>query len=210
MPTNQGGQRRRGRLAATTILAVLTAGALAAGATGAGAAPAASVRPLRSVTVHDQLDADDPRADLRSATVARSRDRRYLTVIARFEQPTSPTSGNWWSGTSLPRGGISWGLNTDPASGEWHHVAELRGDPVLGAYGYVAKRVGGTDQVTCRANASFDGTSYRMRFPTSCIGGPDRLRFTAYGQLYHDSGMGIIGGDYAPAWAEFSDWLVLR
>jgi hypothetical protein len=37
-----------------------------------------------------------------------------------------------------------------------------------------------------------------MRFPASCIGSPERLRFSAYGQLYHDSGMGIIGGDYAP------------
>src|SRR5918995_612256 len=88
-------------------------------------------------------------------------------------------------------------------------IAELRGDPVMGAYGYVAKQVNGAYQLTCRADASFDGTSYRVRFPVRCIGGPDRLRFTAYGQLYHDSGSGIIGGDYAPAWGEFSGWLAL-
>ena len=49
-----------------------------------------------------------------------------------------------------------------------------------------------------------------MRFPVRCIGSPERLRFTAYAQLYHDSGEGIIGGDYAPAWGEFSGWLALR
>jgi hypothetical protein len=44
----------------------------------------------------------------------------------------------------------------------------------------------------------------------SCIGSPERVRFTAYGQLYHDSGSGIIGGDYAPGWGELSGWLNLR
>jgi hypothetical protein len=42
------------------------------------------------------------------------------------------------------------------------------------------------------------------------IGNPDRVRFTAYARLYDDAGEGIIGGDDAPAWAEFSDWLRLR
>ena len=79
-----------------------------------------------------------------------------------------------------------------------------------GAYGYVAKQVNGAYQLTCRANAWFDGTSYRVRFPVRCIGGPDGLRFTAYAQLYHDSGTGIIGGDYAPGWGEFSDRLNLK
>jgi hypothetical protein len=203
MPTT----RRRRRLLTTTVLAVLTAGALAAGATAAGAA---SVRPLRSVSVQDPLDTGDDIADLRSATVALSRDRRYLTVSARFEQPTSPTSQNWWFGASLPRPGITWGLNSDPASGEWQHVAEFRGDPVMGAYGYVAKTVSGSHRLTCRASASFDGGTYRMRFPVSCIGSPERIRFTAYAQLYHDSGSGIIGGDYAPEWGVFSGWLALR
>jgi hypothetical protein len=203
MPTSQ----RRRRLVTTTILAALTVGALAAGSTAAGAA---SVRPLRSVSVQDPLDTGDAIADLRAASVAVSRDRAHVTVTARFEQPTSPTTQNWWFGSSLPRGGITWGLNTDPATADWQYVAELRGDPVMGAYGYVAKQVNGAYQLTCRADASFDGTSYRVRFPVRCIGGPDRLRFTAYGQLYHDSGSGIIGGDYAPAWGEFSGWLALR
>ena len=207
MSSKQARHRRRWRLGATIILAVLTAGAVAAGATGAGAA---TIRPTRSVTVQDPIDADDPRADLRGATVSVSRDHQLLTVTAQLEQPTSPTSENWWRGLSLPRGGISWGLNSDPASGEWQYVAELRGDPVLGAYGYVERRQGGGSQVVCRANASFDGTSYRLRFPTGCIGDPERVRFGAYVQLYDDSASGIIGGDYAPAWAELSDWLSLR
>jgi hypothetical protein len=203
MPTSQ----RRRRLLSTTILAALTVGALAAGSTAAGAA---SVRPLRSVSVQDPLETGDAIADLRAASVAVSRDRQYLTVSARFEQPTSPTTQNWWFGASLPRPGISWGLNTDPASTEWHHVAEFRADPVMGAYGYVAKYVSGSLQLVCRANASFDGTTYRLRFPVRCIGSPEQLRFTAYAQLYHDSGEGIIGGDYAPAFGEFSNWLALR
>ena len=74
----------------------------------------------------------------------------------------------------------------------------------------MAKYVSGSLQPVCRANASFDGTAYRLRFPVRCIGSPERLRFTAYAQLYHDSGEGIIGGDYAPAWVEFSNWLALR
>jgi len=203
MPTS----KRRRRLVITTILAALTVGALAAGSTAAGAA---SVRPLRSVSVQDPLETGDAIADLRSASVAVSRDRRYLTVSARFEQPTSPTSRNWWFGASLPRPGISWGLNTDPASTEWNRVAEFRADPVMGAYGYVAKYVSGTLRPVCRATASFDGTSYRLRFPVSCIGSPEQLRFSAYAQLYHDSGEGIIGGDYAPEFGEFSGWLNLR
>ena len=203
MPTS----KRRRRLVITTILAALTVGALAAGSTAAGAA---SVRPLRSVSVQDPLETGDAIADLRSASVAVSRDRRYLTVSARFEQPTSPTSQNWWFGASLPRPGITWGLNTDPASTEWNRVAEFRADPVMGAYGYVAKYVSGTPRLVCRANASFDGTTYRLRFPVSCIGSPEQLRFSAYAQLYHDSGEGIIGGDYAPEFGEFSGWLNLR
>ena len=203
MPTSQ----RRRRLVTTTILAALTVGALAAGSTAAGAA---SVRPLRSVSVRDPLDTGDAIADLRSASVAVSRDRRYLTVSARFEQPTSPTSQNWWFGASLPRPGITWGLNTDPASTEWQRIAEFRADPVMGAYGYVAKYVSGTPRLVCRANASFDGTTYRLRFPVRCIDSPERLRFSAYAQLYHDSGEGIIGGDYAPDFGRFSGWLPLR
>jgi hypothetical protein len=207
MPTIQ---RRRRRLV-TTILVALTAGALAAGAGVAGAsqATAAARRPLRAVTVQDPLDTGDAIADLRSASVALSPDRRSLTVSARFEEPTDPTSQNWWFGASLPRGGVTWGLNTDPASTDWQYVAELRDDPVMGAYGYVARQVGGSYRLTCRASASFDGASYRLRFPVRCIGSPDRLRFTAYGQLYAD-GEGIIGGDYAPGWGEFSRWLALR
>jgi hypothetical protein len=208
MPTSQ---RRRRRLVTTTVLAALTAATLAAGATAAGAsAVQGERRPLRTVTVQDPLETGDAIADLRSASAALSRDRRHLTVTARFEQPTSPTSQNWWFGSSLPRGGITWGLNTDPATTDWQYVAELRGDPVMGAYGYVAKQVNGAYQLTCRANAWFDGTSYRVRFPVRCIGGPDGLRFTAYAQLYHDSGSGIIGGDYAPGWGEFSGRLNLR
>jgi hypothetical protein len=203
MPTS----KRRRRLVTTTILAALTVGALAAGSTAAGAA---SVRPLRSVSVQDPLETGDAIADLRSARVAVSRDLRYLTVSARFEQPTNPTSKNWWFGASLPRPGITWGLNTDPASTEWNRIAEFRADPVMGAYGYVAEYVSGTPRLVCRANASFDGTTYRLRFPVSCIGSPERLRFTAYAQLYHDSGEGIIGGDYAPDFGEFSGWLNLR
>ena len=126
MPTSQ----RRRRLVSTTVLAALTVGALAAGSTAAGAA---SVRPLRSVSVQDPLDTGDAIADLRAASVAVSRDREHVTVTARFEQPTSPTTQNWWFGASLPRPGISWGLNTDPASTEWQHVAEFRADPVMGA-----------------------------------------------------------------------------
>ena len=100
MPTSQ----RRRRLVTTTVLAVLTAGALAAGAAAAGAAPASGVRrPLRAVTVQDPMDADDPRADLRSATVALSADKRFVTVSAQLYRPTSPATGNWWRGTSLPR-----------------------------------------------------------------------------------------------------------
>src|SRR5215216_1316753 len=129
MPTIQ---RRRRRLVTTTILVALTAGALAAGAGVAGAsqATAAARRPLWAVTVQDPLDTGDAIADLRSASVALSPDRRSLTVSARFEAPTDPTSQNWWFGASLPRGGITWGLNTDPASTDWQYVAELRGDPV--------------------------------------------------------------------------------
>jgi hypothetical protein len=105
MPTN----RRRRRLITPTILAVLTVGTLAAGASVAGASPATGARrPLRAVTVQDPLETGDAIADLRSASVAVSRGLRHLTVTARFEQPTSPTCQNWWFGSSLPRGGITW------------------------------------------------------------------------------------------------------
>jgi hypothetical protein len=48
------------------------------------------------------------------------------------------------------------------------------------------------------------------RFPVRCIGSPERLRFTAYVQLFNDTADGIIGGEYAPAWDAFSAWLNLR
>jgi len=208
MPTSQ----RRRRLVTTTVLAVLTAGALAAGAAAAGAAPAtAARRPLRAVTVQDPRDADDPRADLRSATVALSADKRFLTVSAQLYQPTSPTTENWWRGTSLPRPGIVWGLNTDPSGRQWDYTAQLRGDPDLGTYGFVAYRGNlDHDEPRCRVAGSYDGATYRMRFPVTCIGSPARIRFTAYVQLYNDTADGIIGGEYAPAWDEFSPWLSLR
>jgi opacity protein-like surface antigen len=201
MPTT----KRRRRLVTTTVLAVLTAGALAAGAAAAGAAPATA-----AVTVQDPPDTDDPRGDLRSATVALSADKRYLTVSARLYQPTSPTAGNWWRGTSLPRPGIVWGLNTDPSGWLWDYTAQLRGDPDLGTYGFVAYRGNlDHDEPRCRVAGSFDGTTYRMRFPVTCIGSPAQVRLTAYIQLYNDTADGIFA-DYAPAWGEFSPWLRLR
>ena len=208
MPTTT----RRRRLVTTTILAVLTAGALAAGAAAAGAAPAtAGRRPLRAVTVQDPRDADDPRADLRTATVALSADKRYLTVSAQLWQPTSPATANWWRGTSLPRPGIVWGLNTDPSGRLWDYTAQLRGDPDLGPYGFVAYRGQlDHDEPRCRVAGSYDGATLRLRFPVSCIGSPERVRFTAYVQLYNDTADGIIGGEYAPAWDEFSPWMGLR
>jgi hypothetical protein len=66
------------------------------------------------------------------------------------------------------------------------------------------------DQPRCRLAGSFDGASYRMRFPVTCIGSPERVRFTAYVQLYNDTADGIIGGEYAPAWDELSPWLDLH
>jgi hypothetical protein len=209
MPTSQ---RRRRRLVTTTVLAALTAGALATGATVAGAAPATAARgPLRAVTVQDPRDTGDARADIRSATVAVSPDGQYVTVSAKLYQPTSPTTANWWRGTSLPRPGIVWGLNTDPATQLWDYTAHLRGDPDLGTYGFVAYRGDmDHDEPRCRVAGSFDGGTYRMRFPVRCIGSPERVRFTAYVQLYSDNADDIIGGEYAPAWAEFSPWLRLR
>jgi hypothetical protein len=47
----------------------------------------------------------------------------------------------------------------------------------------------------CRVAGSFDGATYRMRFPVGCIGSPERVRFTAYVQLYNDTADGIIGGE---------------
>jgi hypothetical protein len=61
---------------------------------------------------------------MRSVTVAVSQDHRYVTVSARLHQPTSPTTVNWWRGTSPPRGGIVWGLNTDPATQLWDYTAQ--------------------------------------------------------------------------------------
>jgi hypothetical protein len=208
MPTSQ---RRRRRLVTTTVLAALTVGALAAGATVAGASPASATRrPLRAVTVQDPPDTGDLKADLRSATVAVSQDRQFVTVSAQFYQPNSPTTVNWWRGTSLPRPGIVWGLNTDPSTQLWDYTVHLRGDPDLGTYGFVAYRANmDHDEPRCRVAGSFDGTTYRMRFPVRCIGSPERLRFTTYMQLYNDNADGIIGGDYAPAWGELSPWLNL-
>ena len=115
------------------------------------------------------------------------------------------------AGTSLPRPGIVWGLNTDPAGRAWDYTAQLRGDPDLGTYGFVAYRGQlDHDEPRCRVAGSFDGATYRMRFPVRCIGSPERVRFTAYVQLYNDTADGIIGGEYAPAWDEFSAWLNLR
>jgi hypothetical protein len=206
MPTSQ---RRHRRLVTTTVLAVLTAGALAAGASVAGASPATATR--RAVTVQDPMDTGDLKADFRSVTVAVSPDRQYVTVSAQLYQPTSPTTVNWWRGTSLPRPGIVWGLNTDPSTQLWDYTAHLRGDPDLGTYGFVAYRGNmDHDEPRCRVPGSFDGSTYRMRFPVRCIGSPERVRLNAYMQLYNDNADGIIGGDYAPAWGEFSPWLNLR
>jgi hypothetical protein len=162
----------------------------------------------RSVTVQDAADQPDPRVDLRFASLAVSRDLRLWTVTAKLQQPTNPTSPNWWRGLSVPRPGIAWGLNLD-GSGNWQYVVNLRGDPDLGAYGYVERGQETPSQITCQASASFDGMEYRVQFPSTCLGGiPQRIRFTAYVQLYDDTGTGgILGGDYAPDWAEYSDWL---
>jgi hypothetical protein len=209
MPTSQHRGRRR-RLATTTLLVVLTIAALAAGASGAGAAPDAGASG-RSVGVQDPADVPDPRVDLRAATAAVSRDGRFVTVTATLAEPTDPTSVYWWRGYSLPRPGISWGFNVDPASPSWRHRAELRGDPVLGAYGYVAlEPADSPEHVTCRVTPSFDGASYRMRFPVSCLGSPARVRFGVAVQLYDETGTDILGGDIAPGFDELSDWLVLR
>jgi hypothetical protein len=87
---------------------------------------------------------------------------------------------------------------------EWPYRVEFRGDPVLGAYGYV-EQGNETGRIACRPSAAFDGTSYRMRVPLGCVGNPDRVRFVAYVQRYDDSGTDIIGADYAPAFDIYSD-----
>jgi hypothetical protein len=170
--------------------------------------PPVTVTPL--VEVQDKADAPDPRVDLRHASLTLSRDKRTVVVTARLQQPTSPTTPNWWLGHSLPRPGIAWGLNFD-GSGRWEYVANLRGDPNMGAYGFVERGQEDPSQVVSLASASFDGGEYRLQFPTSCFGGiPTRIRFTAYVQLYDDSGEGgILGSDYAPAWDTFSDWFTV-
>ena len=163
----------------------------------------------RTVAAQDGVDQPDPRVDLRFASLALSRDARTMTVTAKLQQPTSPTAPNWWHGISPQRPGILWGLNLD-GSGRWQYVVHLRGDPDLGAYGFVQRGQQEPTQIACTANASFDGAEYRAAFATACLGAvPTRIRFTAYIQLVDGSGgTGLLGADYAPELAEFSDWLV--
>jgi hypothetical protein len=132
-----------------------------------------------------------------------------MTVTANLQQPTSPTDPIWWHGIGVQRPGIAWGLNLD-GSERWQYVVHLRGDPDLGAYGFVERGQEEPTQIACTANASFDGAEYRVVFATGCLGGvPTRIRFTAYIQLFDGSGgIRILGADYAPEWLEFSDWLV--
>jgi hypothetical protein len=165
-----------------------------------------------TVEVQDPADASDPRVDLRHASLTVSRDKRTVVVTARLQQPTSPTTPNWWRGTSLPRPGITWGLNFD-GSGAWQYVAHLRGDPDLGAYGFVERGQATPSQVASVASAFFDGTEYRLQFPMSSFGGtPTRIRFTVAMHLYADGrGDELLGGDYAPepAPGTFSDWFTV-
>jgi hypothetical protein len=158
----------------------------------------------RPVPVHDQPGQPDPRVDLHSASLALSRDARTMTVTARLRQPTSPTAPNWWLGSSVARPGIVWGLNLD-GSDRWQYLVHLRGDPDLGAYGFV-ERGQEPSRVTCNANAAFDGDEYRVTFAIGCLGRiPSRIRFTASVRLFDDGGSGrLLGADHAP---EFSDWL---
>jgi hypothetical protein len=173
--------------------------------------PPVSVTP--SVEVQDEADAPDPRVDLRHASLTVSRDKRTVVVTARLQQPTSPTTPNWWRGTSLPRPGITWGLNFD-GSGAWQYAARLRGDPNLGAYGFVERGQATPSQVVSVASASFDGSEYRLQFPMSSFGGiPTRIRFTVAMHLYadEDGDDPLLGGDYAPepAPGAFSDWFIV-
>jgi hypothetical protein len=143
--------------------------------------------------------------------VAVSQDRQFVTVSAQLYQPTIPTTGNWWRGTSLQRPGIVWGLNTDRTGRLWITPPSSAAPPDLGTYGFVAYRGQlDHDEPRCRVAGFFDSATYRMRFPVRCIGSPERVRFTAYVQLSNDTASGIIGGEYAPAWDEFSGWLNLR
>jgi hypothetical protein len=162
----------------------------------------------RPVAVDDQPDQPDPRVDLRSASLALSRDARTMTVTARLRQPTSPTAPNWWLGSSLSRPGIVWGLNLD-GSDRWQYVVHLRGDPDLGAYGFVERGQERPSRVTCNANASFDGDEYRVTFAIGCLDRiPSRIRVTAAVQLFDDSGSGrLLGADHPPEPLAFSDWL---
>ena len=168
------------------------------------------VFPPVTVEVQDEAEGGDPRVDLRHASLTVSRDKRTVVVTARLQQPTNPTTPNWWLGKSLPRPGIRWGLNLD-GSANWQYIANLRGAPLTGAYGYVERGQEDPSQVVSPAVASFDGTEYRLQFPTSAFGGiPTRIRFSVYVQLYDDSGEGgILGGDYAPAGGTFSDWFTV-
>jgi hypothetical protein len=164
----------------------------------------------RSITVQDEVQVfGDPRTDLLTASLAVTRDGRTLTTTATLRQPTSPTTPNWWRGWPLPRPGISWGMNIHPDSTSWDFVARLRGDPDLGAYGFVQRYQDGSHTLACQANAAFDGDLYQLQFPSACLGSPVRIRFTAAMHLYDDSGQDLLGGDYAPGHGgeAMSDWL---
>jgi hypothetical protein len=51
---------------------------------------------LPPVEVQDEADAPDPRVDLRHASLTVSRGKRTVVLTARLQQPTSPTTPNWF------------------------------------------------------------------------------------------------------------------
>jgi hypothetical protein len=174
-------------------------------AEGSAAMPIWEVPPVTIIRPVLADDRPDPRVDLDWASLALSRDARTMTVTARLRQPTSPTAPNWWLGRSRDRPGIVWGLNLD-GSDRWQYVVHLRGDPNLGAYGFVERGQEQPSRVTCNANASFDGEEYRVTFAIGCLERiPRRIRFTASVRLFDDSGSGRLLGDHQPP--VFSDWL---
>ena len=174
MPTSQ---RRRRRLVTTTVLARPSPPApWPPGRHGRRGVPAAPMerRPLRAVTVQDPLDTGDAIADLRSASWSRrASDRRFLTVSARFEQPTARPART--GGRGVAAAGRD---HLGPQHRPGHHRLAIRGRAArrpgdghlrvrgqAGQPGHTSPPAGRTRRSTAPATG---------RFPVRCIGSPER------------------------------------
>jgi hypothetical protein len=157
--------------------------------------------PVRAAvgTVTDSDDVPNNAGDISAASVV---FQDTVTVTVTVLTPQDPhTSDNWKRADADTF--VSWFLDTNAVAGEDFEV-DFSANPDGTLAGEVINLA--TDTSACSGTALFEGGSYKVTFPRTCIGSPSSLKFNVF--VSYDATPGVDDvpqADEAPDSGAFSD-----